>query len=102
MVVSGQPRDPLKYGRTWFNLDVLQSQILIHGFLGFQGLMLPTPQTIGVTYTFCLSASGHNLTVKYMPLLQGLPSEFSVLGSSLQVAKAGNFVLKCDCLDGLS
>lgn len=63
--------------------------------------MLPGPQTTGVTYIFCLPASGHNLTVKNMPLWQALLSEFSVLGSYLQVPKVGNFVLKHDCLGGL-
>lgn len=100
MVVLGQPRDLLKYGKTSFSLHVLQSQILIRGFLGFQGLMLSVLQTTGVSYIFCL----HQGVISLLNIClckQGLLSEFSVVGSSLQVAKVGNFVLKCDCLEGL-
>lgn len=100
MIVLGQPRDPLKYGIKWFSLCVSTIPNPDSWIFGFSGAHASSSPNNWSDFYFQF-ASRCDLTVKCMPLQQGLPPEFSVLGSSLQVAKAGDFALKYVCLEGL-
>lgn len=57
--------------------------------------MFPHHQTTGVPYISCLHQGIISLLNRCL-----CTSEFRVLGSSLQVAKAGSIVLKHDCHEG--